>query len=472
MRSRVRRAHAPYLHNQHHRHLFAQLVQRAIPTPKQRTFDTHATLRNLTPKQVYDVVSDVPSYQTFLPYVTDSRITERINHNQFNADLALGFKGIAAAYTSRVTLEPPHSVLAEALDSSVFHKLRTRWSFAPVGDDANAGCIIRVNIEMQLKSHAHDQVLRRVMDSVAAQQVAAFKERCIAMYSRGGGGGSDGGGNSRVPPPRRRSAAVATADDSRPTPSASRPTASASRPTASASRPSAVQVDPSWRHAAEQVFEAHASGDALGLPRFVEACRALVAAGLQEPRLFPSTAAVPRATLDAALAAACLVELDADGSGAVDRSEWVTGLWMLTRASDDQKMHFVFGKLDLNRSGRIERDDVRAFIVRQLGLARAIAPAVVRQQQGGATDSHALAHLDADSAAAAACDAHSAASPTLDALHAQIRAAIDELFEGAPLDRDGALTLDGWRQVWCRRAAPLNPEPASLREGLHQNFDH
>lgn len=465
MRSRATRAHAPYLHNHQHRHLFAQLVQRAIPTPKQRTFDTHATLHNLTPKQVYDVVSDVTSYQTFLPYVTDSTITERINHNQFNADLALGFKGIAAAYTSRVTLEPPHSVLAEALDSSVFHKLRTRWSFAPVGDDAKAGCIIRVNIEMQLKSHAHDQVLRRVMDSVAAQQVAAFKERCIAKYSRGGGGGSGGGVSSGTPPPLRRAAAVATA-------SASRPTASASHPTASASRPSAVQVDPSWRHAAEQVFEAHASGDVLGLPRFVEACRALVAAGLQEPRLFPSTAAAPCATLDAALAAACFVELDADGSGAIDRSEWVTGLWMLTRASDDQKMHFAFAKLDLNRSGRIERDDVRAFMEHQLGLARAIAPAVVRQQLGGAADPHALAHLDADSAAAAACDAHSAASATLDALHAQIRAAIDELFEGAPLDRDGALTLDGWRQVWCRRATPLNPEPASLGEGLHQNFDH
>ena len=80
------------------------------------------------------------------------------------------------------------------------------------------------------------------------------------------------------------------------------------------------------------------------------------------------------------LAAALFVEFDADGSGEVSRDEFVAHVWMLLRASEEQRQRFTFAKLDVNRSGALERSDLVASMRRQLSIARTLSPLLVQLQ--------------------------------------------------------------------------------------------
>ena len=80
------------------------------------------------------------------------------------------------------------------------------------------------------------------------------------------------------------------------------------------------------------------------------------------------------------LAAALFVEFDADGSGEVSRDEFVAHVWMLLRASEEQRQRFAFAKLDVNRSGALERSDLVASMWRQLSIARTLSPLLVQLQ--------------------------------------------------------------------------------------------
>ena len=64
----------------------------------------------------------------------------------------------------------------------------------------------------------------------------------------------------------------------------------------------------------------------------------------------------------------------------MDRGEFRDNLWVMTRASEEERVDFAFHKLDMNSSGRLERDDLVRSMRRQLGLARLLLPMMVQQQ--------------------------------------------------------------------------------------------
>ena len=131
-----------------------------------------------------------------------------------------------------------------------------------------------------------------------------------------------------------------------------------------------------------RAFDAHAlDGERLTLPRFVEACRAL---GVSKRELH-----------------SWFVQFDEDASGGVDRCEFVRNLWVLSRASEDERRAFVFRRLDMNGSGALEREDLSQSMRRQLGLARRLVPILVRQQMRREATANLASARNAAAAAAA-----------------------------------------------------------------------
>ena len=153
-----------------------------------------------------------------------------------------------------------------------------------------------------------------------------------------------------------------------------------------------LTADPAWLQRVDAAFDDHALDGVLSLPRFVEACRALdVPAAAMSAAATPKSpptpdaaaadgGAAPDGELQQTLLAAWFVEWDEDASGRVDRAEFARNLWLLTRATEAERMAHVFHRLDMNGSGALERADLISSMRRQLALARRLMPILVRQQ--------------------------------------------------------------------------------------------
>ena len=437
-------------------------VRSFFSSPSRRTVALRQTLAH--PREaVYSVVADVGSYSQFLPFCKMSRIVKRHGAAEFEAELSLGFLAFSDEYVSRVRLMPPSAIVASASHTPLFEQLITSWRFF---DGAVPGtCDAHFELIMQLRSIVYDQALARVIDRVAADQMAAFKRRCDELTAR----------KKLV---QELPTSAKTAETSSPV--CTRASLTATPRTASAA--AAVVMEPLWRQHVDIAFDAHAVDGALSLGRFVEACRHLGIAqdGAQGVEFrssqvkssqvkssqgvefrSPSTAARDDPVSEVLLAA-WFVEFDDDANGTIEREEFSHNLWLLTKASDEERMDHMFRKLDHNGSGAVERDDLALSMRRQLALARRLLPLLVRRQVRKET---AAAALGSDDAAARAvtlavrecqaegvCDQASAvAAAAIDELDGQVDLLVGEVF--ASFGSTEAISFAAWQDTWRRSAA-------------------
>ena len=417
-------------------------VRGFFSSPSRRTVALRQTLAH--PREaVYSVVADVGSYSQFLPFCKMSRIVKRHGAAEFEAELSLGFLAFSDEYVSRVRLMPPSAIVASASHTPLFEQLITSWRFF---DGAVPGtCDAHFELIMQLRSIVYDQALARVIDRVAAEQMAAFTRRCDELAAR-----------KKLELPT----SAKTAETSSPV--CTRASLTATPRTASAA--AAVAMEPLWRQQVDIAFDAHAVDGALSLGRFVEACRHLGIAqdGAQGVELrSPSTAAWD-GPVSEVLLAAWFVEFDDDANGTIEREEFSHNLWLLTKASDEERMDHMFRKLDHNGSGAVERDDLALSMRRQLALARRLLPLLVRRQVRKETAAAALGSDDAGARAVplavrecqaeGVCDQASAvAAAAIDELDGQVDLLVGEVF--ASFGSTEAISFAAWQDTWRRSAA-------------------
>lgn len=419
-------------------------VRSFFSSPSRRTVALRQTLAH--PREaVYSVVADVGSYSQFLPFCKMSRIVKRHGAAEFEAELSLGFLAFSDEYVSRVRLMPPSAIVASASHTPLFEQLITSWRFF---DGAVPGtCDAHFELIMQLRSIVYDQALARVIDRVAADQMAAFKRRCDELTAR----------KKLV---QELPTSAKTAETSSPV--CTRASLTATPRTASAA--AAVVMEPLWRQHVDIAFDAHAVDGALSLGRFVEACRHLGIAqdGAQGVELRSPSTAARDDPVSEVLLAAWFVEFDDDANGTIEREEFSHNLWLLTKASDEERMDHMFRKLDHNGSGAVERDDLALSMRRQLALARRLLPLLVRRQVRKET---AAAALGSDDAAARAvtlavrecqaegvCDQASAvAAAAIDELDGQVDLLVGEVF--ASFGSTEAISFAAWQDTWRRSAA-------------------
>ncbi|KAG1770086.1 dehydrase and lipid transport-domain-containing protein [Suillus occidentalis] len=164
---------------------------------------------------LYNLVADVGSYPSFVPYCTGSRILER-NVDQdgvvkMDAELMVGFLAFNESYVSRVTCRPYESVQAEASSSTpLFKTLQTTWRFQPASSmsphlssgpplhsDArnsvpmdshapDAGpTLVTLDIAFAFENPLHSALSAKFFGKVSRLMVQAFEERCLAVYGSG-----------------------------------------------------------------------------------------------------------------------------------------------------------------------------------------------------------------------------------------------------------------------------------------------
>ncbi|WYZ38937.1 hypothetical protein EsH8_III_000851 [Colletotrichum jinshuiense] len=151
--------------------------------------------------QLYDVVSDVDSYSSFVPYCAQSRVTQWTapddNGRKWptQADLRVGWGGFEETFTSRLRCVPGESV--EAISGAdvegaspgyggeggaVFKSLVTQWQLRPL--TSGTGTEVDLVIRFQFANPLYSAVSAAVSEKVAGVMIQAFEKRVKAVLGR------------------------------------------------------------------------------------------------------------------------------------------------------------------------------------------------------------------------------------------------------------------------------------------------
>ncbi|KAI0082537.1 hypothetical protein K474DRAFT_1633799 [Panus rudis PR-1116 ss-1] len=181
------------------------------------------------PSELYNVVSDVASYPSFIPFCTGARILNqttpttptlgaRAPARVMEAELSVGFLSFKESYVSKVTCRPNESVEAVASSSTpLFKSLVTTWRFQPASarsphpskgalppagskaslhqtspnsnaasKDVDSGpTLVTLDLAFAFANPVHAAVSAAFFGQVSRMMVAAFEERCLEVYGPG-----------------------------------------------------------------------------------------------------------------------------------------------------------------------------------------------------------------------------------------------------------------------------------------------
>lgn len=140
---------------------------------------THAEKRHLPyrPDQLYDLVAEVDHYPEFLPWCKAARITRREDH-VFYADLVVAFKVFRERFSSKVILEPKHSIHVEYINGP-FRYLNNHWRFEPADD---GGCIVNFYVDFEFRSRILQNLIGLLFNEAVKKMVGAFEVRARQLY--------------------------------------------------------------------------------------------------------------------------------------------------------------------------------------------------------------------------------------------------------------------------------------------------
>lgn len=149
------------------------------------------------PKALYEIIADVDSYASFVPYCSSSTVTRRSAPDASDrvwptlATLRVGWGGFEEAFTSRVTCVPSSLVEARSGEaagfggSSVLKSLVTRWSFAPGAVEGREGAEVGLRVTFEFANPVYAAVSAAVSDTVAKTMIEAFEAHARRVLGAG-----------------------------------------------------------------------------------------------------------------------------------------------------------------------------------------------------------------------------------------------------------------------------------------------
>lgn len=142
-----------------------------------------------SPREIYDLVVDVPAYPQFLPWCQRAEVLADDDQGM-TARLHLAYAGVRHAFTTRNQHVAGESV-GMALVDGPFSSLSGLWRFLPIGTPAastpGAGaqaCRVEFELKYAFSSRPLELVVSPVFDRIANTFVDAFVTRAEQVYGR------------------------------------------------------------------------------------------------------------------------------------------------------------------------------------------------------------------------------------------------------------------------------------------------
>ena len=128
-------------------------------------------------EKMFDLVADVGSYPTFLPWCGGSTVHES-SMNRMLASVSIDYRGIRQSFTTENSLHRPHQITMTLRDGP-FSKLDGHWQFNTLRHDA---CKVEFRLDYAFKSGLVGTVLMPVFDHIARTFVDAFVARADGLH--------------------------------------------------------------------------------------------------------------------------------------------------------------------------------------------------------------------------------------------------------------------------------------------------
>jgi coenzyme Q-binding protein COQ10 len=131
--------------------------------------------------QMYDLVIDVRSYPTFLPWVSAIRVRSE-NESEALADMIVGFKSLKETFSSRVIKTPKSAISVEYLDGPMKH-LQNYWVFQ---DLPEGGSTVDFTVDFAFRNPMFEALAGTFFDSALRKMTGAFIARADQLYGAEG----------------------------------------------------------------------------------------------------------------------------------------------------------------------------------------------------------------------------------------------------------------------------------------------
>ena len=121
-----------------------------------------------SPEAMFDLVKDVASYSSFLPWCAASEVLQE-SEEEALAKLTIQAPLVRQAFTTRLQFTRPHQIDLSLVEGP-FKMLKGKWQFTPLGAD---GC--RTQLDLQFKADGMlARALEATLESAADRLVEAF----------------------------------------------------------------------------------------------------------------------------------------------------------------------------------------------------------------------------------------------------------------------------------------------------------
>lgn len=148
-------------------------------------------LVRFSPEQMFDLVNDVEAYPTRFGWCLGAQVSEH-DGQHLVARLNLRFAGVTQHFSTRNTLDRPHSIQMQFVDGP-FDWLRGVWRFAPLGGDPSAkgaaspvtpaGCKVSLDLDFEVSNRLTGFAFRLGFQKLADRMVDDFCAEAKRAYA-------------------------------------------------------------------------------------------------------------------------------------------------------------------------------------------------------------------------------------------------------------------------------------------------
>ena len=193
-RLRSQKLNASYISDPQSRTIFANLPGALLGSPPLRRL-TQTKLLQHDSKTIFDTISDISSYSSFVPFAVSSTVTSKDSQGYPKAArLKVGYEkfGLEEDWDSKVYCDPVKGTIeaksSETASDGLFEVLKTKWEVSsiipggsPEASSKGSQTSVKLDIEVKFRNPLYDQMFSQVEGKVASAMIAAFEQRVDAL---------------------------------------------------------------------------------------------------------------------------------------------------------------------------------------------------------------------------------------------------------------------------------------------------
>jgi ribosome-associated toxin RatA of RatAB toxin-antitoxin module len=131
-------------------------------------------------REMYALVTDVPSYPQFLPWCDHASVLEE-HVDGVTAEVGIAIGAVRQTFTTRNRHTDARAVDLP-LVKGPFSKLEGHWRFTPLGDGAERACRVELKLDYGFDNVTLGKLVGPVFDRIASSMVDAFVKRAQQVY--------------------------------------------------------------------------------------------------------------------------------------------------------------------------------------------------------------------------------------------------------------------------------------------------